>query len=39
MNDELISAPKVLQKIPGGIAIISGNFTPEESTSMGSLLR
>jgi hypothetical protein len=39
LDDEVISAPVIQSHIPGGTGIITGNFTPEESTRLAILLR
>jgi preprotein translocase subunit SecD len=39
LDDEVISAPVIQSHIPGGSGIITGNFTPEESTRLAILLR
>ncbi len=39
LDDEVISAPVIQSHIPGGSGIITGNFTPEDSTRLAILLR
>lgn len=39
LDDEVISAPVIQSHIPGGTGIITGNFTPEESSRLAILLR
>ncbi len=39
LDDEVVSAPTIQSHIPGGSGIITGNFTPEESTRLAILLR
>jgi len=39
LDDEVISAPVIQSAIPGGSGIITGQFTPEESTNLAVLLR
>ncbi len=39
LDDEVISAPRINEAIPGGSGIITGNFTVEESTELAILLR
>ena len=39
LDSEVISAPVIQSHIPGGSGIITGNFTVEESTNLGVLLR
>jgi len=39
LDDEVISAPRINEAIPGGSGIITGNFALEESTSLAVLLR
>ena len=39
LDDEVISAPRINEAIPGGSGIITGNFSLEESTSLAVLLR
>jgi preprotein translocase subunit SecD len=39
LDEEVISAPVIRSHIPGGTGIITGNFTPEESTRLAILLR
>ena len=39
LDDEVVSAPVIQSHIPGGSGIITGNFTPEESTRLAILLR
>ena len=39
LDEEVISAPRINEHIPGGSGIISGNFTVEESTDLAVLLR
>ncbi len=39
LDGEVISAPVIQSHIPGGTGIITGNFTPEESTRLAILLR
>ena len=39
LDAEVISAPVIQSHIPGGSGIITGNFTPEESTRLAILLR
>jgi preprotein translocase subunit SecD len=39
LDDEVISAPRINDHIPGGSGIITGNFTVEESTRLAVLLR
>ena len=39
LDDEVISAPRINQHIPGGSGIITGNFTVESSTNLAVLLR
>jgi preprotein translocase subunit SecD len=39
LDDEVISAPVIQSHIPGGSGIITGTFTPEESTRLAILLR
>ena len=39
LDEEVVSAPTIRQHIPGGSGIITGNFTPEESTRLAVLLR
>jgi len=39
LDQEVISAPRINEHIPGGSGIISGNFTIEESTNLAVLLR
>ncbi|MBA3326481.1 MAG: protein translocase subunit SecD [Rhodobacteraceae bacterium] len=39
LDDEVISAPVIQSHIAGGSGIITGNFTPEESTRLAILLR
>ena len=39
LDNEVISAPVIQSHIPGGTGIITGNFTPEESTRLAILLR
>ena len=39
LDDQVISAPTIQAHIAGGSGIITGNFTPEESTRLAVLLR
>ncbi len=39
LDQEVISAPRINQHIPGGSGIITGNFTVETSTNLAVLLR
>ncbi|HPG23333.1 MAG TPA: protein translocase subunit SecD [Amaricoccus sp.] len=39
LDGEVISAPVIQSHIPGGSGIITGNFTPEDSTRLAILLR
>jgi preprotein translocase subunit SecD len=39
LDDKVISAPTIQSHIAGGSGIITGNFTPEESTRLAVLLR
>jgi preprotein translocase subunit SecD len=39
LDDEVISAPTIQSHIAGGLGIITGNFTVEESTNLAVLLR
>jgi preprotein translocase subunit SecD len=39
LDEQVISAPRINEAIPGGSGIISGNFTVEESTQLAVLLR
>ena len=39
LDDEVISAPVIQSHIAGGSGIITGNFSPEESTRLAILLR
>jgi preprotein translocase subunit SecD len=39
LDDEVISAPVIQSHIPGGTGIITGTFSPEESTRLAILLR
>ncbi|WP_210527478.1 protein translocase subunit SecD [Rubellimicrobium arenae] len=39
LDNEVISAPVIQSAIPGGSGIITGQFTPEESTDLAVLLR
>ena len=39
LDDEVISAPRINEAIPGGSGIITGNFTVEDSTGLAILLR
>src|SRR5690606_18472545 len=39
LDNEVISAPRINQHIPGGSGIITGNFTVETSTDLAVLLR
>lgn len=39
LDNEVISAPRINEAIPGGSGIITGNFSLEESTSLAVLLR
>lgn len=39
LDGEVLSAPNIQSYIPGGQAIISGNFTTEEATNLAVLLR
>lgn len=39
LDNEVISAPRINEHIPGGSGIITGNFTVEESTNLAVLLR
>ncbi|MEL6583896.1 MAG: protein translocase subunit SecD [Pseudomonadota bacterium] len=39
LDDEVISAPVIQSHIPGGSGIISGRFSPEETTRLAILLR
>ena len=39
LDEEVISAPRINQHIPGGSGIITGNFTVESSTNLAVLLR
>ncbi|TNC52843.1 protein translocase subunit SecD [Rubellimicrobium rubrum] len=39
LDNEVISAPVIQSAIPGGNGIITGQFTPEESTNLAILLR
>ncbi len=39
LDDEVISAPRINDHIPGGSGIITGNFTVEEATQLAVLLR
>ena len=39
LDNEVISAPRINQHIPGGSGIITGNFTVETSTKLAVLLR
>ena len=39
LDDEVISAPVIQSHIAGGSGIITGSFTPEESTQLAVLLR
>ena len=39
LDGEVISAPVIQSHIPGGSGIITGNFTPEQSTQLAILLR
>jgi preprotein translocase subunit SecD len=39
LDEEVISAPRINEHIPGGSGIITGNFSVEESTRLAVLLR
>ncbi|PPB79987.1 preprotein translocase subunit SecD [Albidovulum inexpectatum] len=39
LDNEVISAPRINQHIPGGSGIITGNFTVESATNLAVLLR
>jgi preprotein translocase subunit SecD len=39
LDDEVISAPRINQHIPGGSGIITGSFTVESATNLAVLLR
>ncbi|MAM61752.1 protein translocase subunit SecD [Maritimibacter sp. UBA3975] len=39
LDEEVISAPRINEHIPGGSGIITGNFNVEESTNLAVLLR
>jgi preprotein translocase subunit SecD len=39
LDEQVISAPVIQSHIPGGSGIITGNFSPEESTRLAILLR
>ena len=39
LDEEVISAPRINEAIPGGSGIITGNFSVEESTELAILLR
>ncbi|MEC7763266.1 MAG: protein translocase subunit SecD [Pseudomonadota bacterium] len=39
LDNEVISAPRINEHIPGGSGIITGNFNVEESTNLAVLLR
>ncbi|MFZ1468267.1 MAG: protein translocase subunit SecD [Paracoccaceae bacterium] len=39
LDDQVISAPRINDHIPGGSGIITGNFTIEEATELAVLLR
>ena len=39
LDEEVISAPRINEPIPGGTGIITGNFSVEESTRLAVLLR
>lgn len=39
LDNQVISAPRINQAIPGGSGIITGNFTIEEATQLAVLLR
>jgi preprotein translocase subunit SecD len=39
LDDEVISAPRINEAIPGGSGIITGSFTVEDSTELAVLLR
>jgi len=39
LDNQVISAPRINEAIPGGSGIITGNFTVEESTKLAVLLR
>jgi len=39
LDNEVISAPRINEAIPGGSGIITGNFSVEESTQLAILLR
>ncbi len=39
LDDEVLSSPMVEQKISGGNAVITGNFTTEEAEELGALIR
>ncbi len=39
LDEEVISAPRINEHIPGGSGIITGNFDVEESTNLAVLLR
>ncbi|HCQ64735.1 MAG TPA: protein translocase subunit SecD [Rhodobacteraceae bacterium] len=39
LDEEVISAPRINEAIPGGSGIITGNFTVEDSTELAVLLR
>ena len=39
LDDEVISAPVIQSHIPGGSGIITGRFTPEQTTQLAILLR
>ncbi|MCF6445425.1 protein translocase subunit SecD [Nereida sp. MMG025] len=39
LDEEVISAPRINEAIPGGSGIITGNFSLEESTQLAVLLR
>ena len=39
LDDEVISAPRINEAIPGGSGIITGDFTIEDSTQLAVLLR
>ncbi|MBP9185004.1 MAG: protein translocase subunit SecD, partial [Fuscovulum sp.] len=39
LDDQVISAPRINEHIPGGTGIITGNFSVEESTELAVLLR
>lgn len=34
LDDELVSAPRINEEIPGGSAVISGGFSPDEARSL-----